>query len=84
MKLDCLPFMFTNNKRKEKKNLTSIQSNMKHKGVFIVRAYMFNQQFIYLARAVFGNPTFNSRVKFLKGFGIFLFPWELCPLVLDL
>ena len=29
--------MFTINKKREKKILTNIQSNMKHKGVFIVR-----------------------------------------------
>ena len=32
-----LTFMFTINTPKEKKDLTSIQSNVKHKGVLIVR-----------------------------------------------
>ena len=34
-------------------------------------AFMFNEQFTYLARTVFGNPTHNSCFKFLKIFGIF-------------
>ena len=37
MKLDCLPLCSLIVKQKRKKSLTSIQSNMKHKGVFIVR-----------------------------------------------
>ena len=34
---------------------------------------MFNKQFIYLARTVFGNPTLNSYFKFFKEFGFFYF-----------
>ena len=37
MKLDCLPSCSQLIKQKRKKNLASIQSNMKHKGVLIVR-----------------------------------------------
>ena len=33
---------------------------------------MFNEQFIYLPRTVFGNPTLNSCFKFLKRFGVFI------------
>ena len=34
-------------------------------------AYMLNEQFTYLAMTFFGNPTFNSHFKFLKGLGFF-------------
>ena len=47
-------------------------------------AYIFNEQFTYLARTVFGNPTFNSCFKFLKRFGFFYFCRHFFPLVLDL
>ena len=43
-------------------------------------AYVFNDQFKYLARTVFGNPTPYSYFKFLKR----LFLQELCSEVVDL
>ena len=35
-------------------------------------AYMFNEQFTYLARTVFGNSTLNSCFKFLRRYGIII------------
>ena len=41
--------------------------------------YMFNEEFTYLSRTVFRNPTFISHFKFLKGFGIFYFCGNFVP-----
>ena len=54
MKLDCLPSCsrLVLVQQKRKKNLTSMQSNIK--GCLLLEvAYIFNEQFAYLARAVF-------------------------------
>ena len=40
---------------------------------------MFNEQFIYLPRTVFGNPTLNSCFKFLKRFGVFYLCRDFVP-----
>ena len=57
MKLDCVPLCSQIIKQKRKKNLTSIESNMKHKGVFIVRGSLHVSVYIS-CKDSFGEPNF--------------------------
>ena len=50
-----------------------------NKGPQLEVAYIFNEQFTYLARTVFGNPTLNLCFKFLKRFSIFYFCRDFFP-----
>ena len=44
-----------------------------NKRLYLEVACMFNEQFTYLSKKVFGSPTLNSCFKFLKRYGIFYF-----------
>ena len=71
---------------KRKKNIDNVVIRQKNKvkwnidrHSYLEVAYMFNEQFTYLARTVFGNPTLNLCLKFLKIFGIFYFCRDFVP-----
>ena len=73
MKLDCLSSCSQSFKKREKKSLilllkkkaNNLKSDIKKRSELEV-VYIFNEEFIYLAITVFGNPTLNSYFKFLN------------------
>ena len=74
-------FMFTIKRKNDEKSIDITKQTNKVKWNInkLEVAYMFNEQFTYVAKIVFGNPSLNLCFKFLKRFRIFYFCRDFVP-----
>ena len=85
-----LTFMFKIKRKKWKKHQYYCYKTNKQKWHINNRlqlevAYMFNEQFTYLTRTVFGNPTLLLRALIpSRDLDFFFLLFKLCPIVLNL